>query len=152
MSQFILYHSFSIIYYISRIACFVLLLVGVIFNFIFPLVSFICIIIVIVITSTISCGCCCGSTMDLKPHVKRWSTATLASLCLMFILQIIAIIGIGIAGGRDVMNTGTVSQRTAEGSSVGLLVVWALTIILNFCALVFSAIFTWGRDCCVPRS
>jgi len=37
-------------------------------------------------------------------------------------------------------------QRTAEGPGVGLTVVWALTIILNFCALIFSAIFTWGRD------
>ena len=54
---------------------------------------------------------------------------------LIWILQIIAIIGIGIVAACDVMNGGTVSQRTAEGAGVGLTVVWALTIILNFCAL-----------------
>jgi len=126
------------------IACFVLLLIGFVFNFIFPVVSFVCIIVVIVITSAITCGCCCGSDLNLQPHVKKWSTATLVSLCLMFVVQIIGIIGASIAVGTEVSNTGTLSQKTADGAGVGMVIVWALSIVFNVFALIFAGMFTWA--------
>ena len=127
------------------IACFVLLLIAFVFNFIFPVVSFVCIIVVIVITSAITCGCCCGSDLNLQPHVKKWSTATLVSLCLMFVVQIIGLIGASAAIGTEVSNTGTLSQKTADGASVGIVIVWALSIVFNVFAMIFAAMFTWKR-------
>ena len=125
--------------------CFVLLLIGFVFNFIFPIVSFVCIIVVIIITSAITCGCCCGSDLNLEPQVKKWSTATLVSLCLMFVVQIIGLIGASIAVGTEVSNTGTLSQKTADGASVGMVIAWALSIVFNVFALFFAGMFTWKR-------
>lgn len=137
------------------IAMFVLLVVGFIFNFIpviGPVVAFVCIIIVIVLSSTISCGCCCASDYNLKPHVKRWSTATLLCLVIMFVVQIIGFVAVLLTVGTEVSNTGTLSQSTVDGSSTAVTIIWVLSIILNILALAFSAIFTWGRGCCVPIS
>jgi len=132
------------------IAMFVLLLVAFIFNFILPQVSFLCIIIVVFIASTITGGCCCDGDYNLvlKPHVKRWSTATLLCVVLMLVVQIIGFEAL--AGGFQVSNTGNISQSTVDGASVGVVVLWALSIVLNFLAMIFSAIFTWGRVCGAP--
>ena len=135
------------------IACFVLLLIGFPFNFIQPVGTFVCNTVVIIITSTITCGCCCGSDLNLQPQVKKWSTATLVSLCLMFVVQIIGIIGASIAVGTEVSNTGTLSQKTADGAGVGMVIVWALSIVFNVFALIFAGLFTWGRNSCgAPRA
>jgi hypothetical protein len=47
------------------VAMFLLLLVGFVFNFVFPFVSFLCTIAAIVLSSILSCGCCCASDFNL---------------------------------------------------------------------------------------
>lgn len=136
------------------IAMFVLLIVALICTFIPILawVAFICVIIVIFMASAITCNCCCASDLNLKPHVKRFSTATLVCLCLLFIVQIIYVIGVVAAMGTEVANTGTISQSTTDGATAGAVAMIALSIVFNILALIFSALFTWGRGCCAPSS
>mmetsp|Transcript_41797 Transcript_41797/g.75250 ORF Transcript_41797/g.75250 Transcript_41797/m.75250 type:complete len:182 (+) Transcript_41797:77-622(+) len=129
------------------IAMVVLLLIGFIFTFILPIVSFVCVIATIIIASILTCGCCCASDYNLKPNAKRFATATLVSLCLMFIVQIIWLIAAAAAMSTEASNTGTISQSTVDGASAGLIAVGALSIVFNIMAIIFSALFTWGRGC-----
>jgi len=124
------------------IAMVVLLLVALICTFFVPIVPFICLIEAIFIASSITCGCCDASNFNLKPNVKRFATATLVSLCLMFIAQILWLI----AMGTDILNTGTVSQSILVGA------IGALSLVFNILAIVFSALFTWGRGYGASRS
>ncbi|KAL7554916.1 hypothetical protein ACHAWF_018494 [Thalassiosira exigua] len=127
------------------IAMFVLLLVGFIFNFILPAVSFVCSVATIVIASILTCGCCCAGEYDLKPNVEKFARATLLSLCLMFLVQIVGVVGALVAMGTEASNNGTISKDTANGAGVGVLVALVLGAVLNIMAIVFSGLFTWGR-------
>ncbi|KAL9179570.1 hypothetical protein ACHAXT_008860 [Thalassiosira profunda] len=129
------------------IALFVVILVGLVFLWIFPLISFICIITAIVLSSILTCSCCCAADYNLQPHVKKFAVATLVSLVLIFIIQVIYLIALFAAGETSV--SGTVSVDTAGPA---LVIVAVLSLVLNFVALIFSALFTWGRKCCAPRT
>ena len=60
------------------IACFVLLLIGFIFNFIHPVGTFVCNTVVIIITSAITCGCCCGSDLNFDADAVSIINSVLA--------------------------------------------------------------------------
>lgn len=130
------------------IAMVVLLVVGFIFNFVFPVISFICIIATIVIASILSCGCCCASDYDLQPDRKRFATATLVSLCLMFVVQIVGFVAIAASAINEASETGTFSQSSFEDATTGVIIIGVVGLVLNVMAVVFSALFTWGRGCC----
>ena len=130
-----------------EIAICILLIVGFIFSFFFPIVSFICLMATIAIAFTITCGCCGASDYHLKPNVKRSATATLVSLCLMIIVQIIAVIAVLASLGTEFSNTGTISTSTGDKVSIGLILLLAFSYLLYVMAIIFSALFTWGRGC-----
>mmetsp|Transcript_11881 Transcript_11881/g.25542 ORF Transcript_11881/g.25542 Transcript_11881/m.25542 type:complete len:195 (+) Transcript_11881:152-736(+) len=129
------------------IAMFILLVVGFIFYFINPAVSLVCLVTTIILASILTCGCCCASEYNMKPNVKKFANATLVSLCLMFFVQIVGLVSAWIAVSNEVDNTGKLSSSTAQGAGIGVGLTMALSVILNIMAIVFSAIFTWGRGC-----
>ena len=92
----------------------ILLLVALVCTFFIPIISFVALIATIVIASCITCNCSCASDLRLHPKRKKFATATLVSLCMMFIVQIIWVIAVFAAVGTEASNTGTISQRTAE--------------------------------------
>ena len=83
------------------IAMFVLLLVALACTFFIPIVSFVALIATIVLASCITCNCCCASDLRLHPKRKKFATATLVSLCMMFIVQIIWVIAVATAVGTE---------------------------------------------------
>ena len=117
------------------------------FLLVFAGISLICVIIAIVLASIITCSCCCASASvsfhkmhcilstlffdtaqlfssciqdyNLKPNVKKFATATLVSLCLSFIIQIIYFIAVLMVAGAEASSTGTVSQETTDGAWAG---------------------------------
>jgi hypothetical protein len=89
-------------------------------------------LVAIVIASVLACGCCCASKYKLKPHVKKWATATLVSLCLLVATDIV----MGFSG---------------EMSRTAFRILGAFYSVLLLLALVFSGLFTWGRSSCAPR-
>ncbi|KAL7547004.1 hypothetical protein ACHAWF_010319 [Thalassiosira exigua] len=159
------------------IAMVVLLVVGFVCTFFIPIISFVCVIATMVIASTLTCGCCCASDYNLKPNVKKFATATLVSLVLMFVVQIIWLVSASAVMGTEVSNTGTISSRTAEGTTTSMMsvvMVWliaygtcvysthqpsswlrldsvivgAISLVLNVMAIIFAALYTWGRNVC----
>ena len=126
---------------------FVLLVVGLIFNFIFPPLSLACVITTMVLASILSCGCCCAKDYELRSNVKRFAIATLVSLCLMFAVQVVGLIAITVSVSTEVSNTGTISPSSLNGATTGVIILSVIGLVLNIMALVFSALFTWGRGC-----
>ena len=99
------------------ITMFVLLIVAFITTFFIPIIAFICLIVTIIIASVLTCGCCCASDYSLQPNVKKFALGTLVSLVLMFVVQIIWLIGFWVANASEVSETGTISQSTMENST-----------------------------------
>jgi hypothetical protein len=92
----------------------------------------------VVIASILTCGCCCVREYKLKPHVKKWATATLVVLCLLLAFTAI----------RIFLYYGVFWSEPYAG----LIIFCFIEIILLSLALVFSGIFTWGRNGCSPRT
>ena len=134
------------------IALFCNILVGVVTAFFLPFVSIVCQISAIVLASTLTCGCCCAANINLKPHVNRWAAATLATFCLLIVLQIIATIILYTAVDEEVSRTGTISDSTANAIVASLLPISIDAYVLYALALVFSCIFSFGRGCGAPRA
>ena len=134
------------------IALFCNILVGIITSFFLPYVSIVCQISAIVLASVLTCGCCCAANYNLKPHVKKWATATLVTLCLVVILQIIATVIVYTAVGEEVSSTGTISESTANAVVASLVPISIPLYILYALALVFSGLFSFGRGCGAPRA
>ena len=88
------------------IATFLLLVITLFFVWL-PIIPFICIIISLILASVVTCSCCCASNYNLKPNVKRFAIATLVSLSLMLIVQII--FSIVAAANFEYSAAGTVS-------------------------------------------
>ena len=65
----------------------------------------------------------------------------------MIIVQIIWVVTILASLGTKVSNTGTVSASTGDGLSIGFLFLGALGYLSYAIAIIFSALFTWGRGC-----
>ena len=112
----------------------------------------VCFIAAIVIASVLTCGCCCAGKYKLKHHVKKWATATLVTLCLVVILQIIATVIVYTAVGEEVSSTGTISESTANAVVASLVPISIALYILYALALVFSGLFSFGRGCGAPRA
>jgi hypothetical protein len=91
------------------------------------IISDVLFLVSIVIASVLTCGCCCASKFKLRPHVSRWSTATLVTLCLVIATNIIGMFFFGAFFAF-------------------------IQSILLIMALVFSGLFTWGRRCCAHSS
>jgi len=134
------------------IALFCNILVGVIAAFFLPFVSIVCQISAIVLASALTCGCCCAANINLKPHVKRWAAATLATFCLLIVLQIIATIILYTAVDEDGSSTGMISDSTANAIVASLLPISIAAYVLYALALVFSCIFSFGCGCGAPRA
>ena len=83
------------------ITMFILLLGALVCTFFIPIVSFVALIATIVIASCITCNCSCASDLRLHPKRKKFATATLVSLCMMFIVQIIWVIAVATAVGTE---------------------------------------------------
>ena len=94
----------------------------------------------------------CIQDYNLKPNVKKFAIATLVSLSLSFIIQIIYFIAVLMVAGAEASSTGTVSQETAEGAWAGAVAVYVLNAIFIVMAIIFSGIFTWGRGCCASAT
>lgn len=127
------------------IAMFFLLIIAFVCTFFLPIVSFVCLIATIAIASAITCNCCCTSDYNLQPEVKKYATATLVMLCLMFIVQIIWLIGAAAGLSVEASNTGTISQSSMNTTSTSAVVVGALSLVFNVMAIIFSALYTWKR-------
>lgn len=80
----------------------------------------------------------------MKPNVKKYAKATLVSLIMMFVVQIVGVIGF--------MSALSNGDTDAQGAGIGVVVSLALGGVLNIAALVFSALFTWGRNCGTQQS
>jgi hypothetical protein len=102
------------------------------------MIYFVCVVATIVIASILTCGCCCARNYKLKPHVKKWATATLVTLCLNIVLGIIGNV-MSYGNNNDV-------QRLYDVS----VAFFVIESVLLFLALVFSGFFTWGRSCGAP--
>lgn len=63
----------------------------------------------------------------------------------MFVVQIIWVKSAVVAGGAEASRTGVVSQQTIDGASAGLVAIFALNMVFNVLAIIFSALFVWGR-------
>lgn len=124
------------------IVMFVLLIVSFITTlFLVPLITLICLVATIIIASILTCGCCCARDYSLQPKVKKFASATLVSVVLHVVMQIISII-LGLA-------LLTIDSQRSESSQSALetffVVVVALNLALNVLAIIFSALFTWYR-------
>lgn len=128
------------------IALFVLILMGIV-TFFLPLLSVVCIVAAIVMASVLTCGCCCAGEYHLKPHVRKWAVATLVTLSLTFA---VSVVGIGITFAVACGKVSDADVTTAAYS--GAAAVLAIVLLLEVLALVFSVLFTWGRNCGAPRS
>ena len=128
------------------IALFVLILMGIV-TFFLPLLSVVCIVAAIVMASVLTCGCCCAGEYHLKPHVRKWAVATLVTLSLTFVVRVVGIgITFAVAGGK--VSDADVITASYSGAAAVL----AIVLLLEVLALVFSVLFTWGRNCGAPRS
>ena len=128
------------------VAMFILLLGAFVLNFVFPFGSFVCIIATIVLSSILSCGCCCASDYNLRANSKTFATSTLVSLCVMLLFQIIYTMSVVGNFSSEATDSGTINRTS------GVLGVWAISVVLNISAIIFSALFTWGRGCAASRS
>ena len=132
------------------IAMFVLIIVGTVSAFFIPYLSSACHIAALVLASVLTCGCCCAKNYNLKPHVKKMATATLVTLILLFVVNIIYVLV-----WVMVLQVGTYDPTTGTfDTSVNETMILILSIIgyiLIGLALIFSGIFTWGRKCGAPR-
>ena len=128
----------------------ILLIVSIPFYFILPLVSMIYTIIALIAASSITCQCC-GVAYSLEPIVKRFVTGTTVSLALIFVLQIIYVIGasLALANDAEVSSSGNVSfeEDTIEGVTTGAMVLTGIIIALDIAAIIFTGLFVWGRKC-----
>ncbi len=128
------------------IALFCTILVGAITSFFLPTLSLVCQIIAIVLASILTCSCCCASNYNLKPHVKKWATATLVTMWLLIILQFIS----AIITAEEMSSTGTISDEAIYAMAKSLLPISIIAYILYTLALVFSCLFSFGRSCGAP--
>jgi hypothetical protein len=124
------------------ILLFSFILAGIIAAVFFPLLSVALMIAAIVIASILTCECCCAKDYNLKPHVKKWATATLVTLILNFVVQVIGVVIVFAVAEEDMTNR----------ISIDLIIIGSVVIILDVLALVFSGLFTWGRNRGVPSS
>jgi hypothetical protein len=132
------------------IALFCTILVGAITSFFLPTLSLVCQIIAIMLASILTCSCCCAAKYNFKPHVKKWATATLVTMCLLIILQIIAATIIFTSAGEEMSSTGTISDEAIYAMVESLLPISIIAYILCTLALVFSCLFSFGRSCGAP--
>jgi hypothetical protein len=90
----------------------------IVFTFLVPIISFIALIATIVIASVITCHCCCAGDFNLPPQVKTYATATLVSLCLMFVMQVNWAVSVIAALTKDMESSGTgsISSSTLNAS------------------------------------
>ena len=126
---------------------FSLILAGIITAFLLPFLSLALMIAAIVIASILTCGCCCANDYNLKPHVKKWATATLVTLVLTFVVQII-----GVVIAAAVVGTSGTEEDMVNSMTTIVIIIGSVVIILDVLALVFSGLFTWGRNRGVPSS
>ena len=131
------------------IAMFVLIIVGFVSAFFIPYISSACYIAALVLASVLTCGCCCVKQYSLKPHVKKMATATLITLILLFVVNIIyVLVWVMLQVGTYDPTTGTFDTSVNETM---ILILSIIGYILIGLALIFSGIFTWGRKCGAPR-
>ena len=131
------------------IAMFVLIIVGFVSAFFIPYISSACYIAALVLASVLTCGCCCVKQYNLKPHVKKMATATLITLILLFVVNIIyVLVWVMLQVGTYDPTTGTFDTSVNETM---ILILSIIGYILIGLALIFSGIFTWGRKCGAPR-
>ena len=105
------------------------------------LLSVVCIVVAIAIASVLTCGCCCAGEYHLKPHVRKWAVATLVTLSLTFVVRVVGIgITFAMAGGK--VSDADVITASYSGAAAVL----AIVLLLEVLALVFSVLFTWGRN------
>ena len=133
------------------IAIFVLIIVGFVSSFFLPFLSLPCMLTAIVLESVLTCGCCCAKDYNLAPHVKKWATGTLVTLCLMITIQIITAVLLLTALSEEFASTGTVTESSIYSAAASLLPLSIAYYVLVALALVFSAMFTWGRRYGAPR-
>ena len=147
------------------IAIFILIIIGFIITIIIgtvsdysniPYLDSACFITALVLASVLTCGCCCAKNYNLKPHVRKMATETLATLVVLFIVDI-GLSVIATQYGYDEM-TGTFNDdiwyydETIGKSPFDKLLTGAIIwCVLMGLALIFSGIFTWGRKCGAPR-
>ena len=127
---------------------FSLILAGIITAFLLPFLSIALMIAAIVIASILTCGCCCANDYNLKPHVKKWATATLVTLILAFVVQVIGVV----IAAYVVGTTSETEEDMVNSMTTSVIIVGSVVIILDVLALVFSGLFTWGRNRGVPSS
>ncbi|KAL9186522.1 hypothetical protein ACHAXT_005760 [Thalassiosira profunda] len=127
------------------VAMFVLLVVGFLFHFVFPPLSVVCVVATVVVGSVLSCGCCCAGELRLKPNVRNFATAVLASLGGGIVVQLAVMANLAYSGSNG-------TAWTAEGAGAGVFAAWLVGLLLHLAAIVFSALVAWGRGCCAPRS
>ncbi|KAL3763835.1 hypothetical protein ACHAW5_007789 [Stephanodiscus triporus] len=130
------------------IVLFSLILAGIITAFLLPFLSLALIIAAIVIASILTCGCCCAKDYNLKPHVKKWATATLVTLSLTFVVQVIGVV----IAAAVVGTTYETEEDMINSMYTSAVIIGSVVIILDVLALVFSGLFTWGRNCGAPSS
>ena len=118
------------------IAMFSLLIIAFVFTFLVPIISFIALIATIVIASVITCNCCCAGDFNLPTQVKKYATATLVSLCLMFVMQVIWAVSVIVALTNDMESSGTgsisSSALNASMTSAGEYIVTGFAHVLLF--------------------
>ena len=135
-------------------ALFCNILAGFITSFFLPYVSTVFQILAIVIASALTCGCCCcrAANYNLEPRIKKLAAATLVTLCLLIIFQIIAFVIVYTAIDEEASITGTVSDSTVNDIVASLLPISIAAYVIYALALVFSGLLSFGRDCGAPHA
>lgn len=120
------------------VSLFAVLSVGFVFGFVLPPLSFVCYGAGLVLSFVLSCGCR-RFQYKLTPAKKKFAAATLASLVMMFVVQIVSIIGAMAARGAGS------TQGAIDAAAAGVTLAMYMSIALNLMAIAFSALFAWGR-------
>lgn len=114
-------------------------------NYFFSLLAMICVIIVIVIAGNVLGGCCCSSQQYyFEPHVVKWTKAILGGAVSYVVLWL------SLTFYYDVTflprKPGSSTTSSNEDFSMSQIVVTVLSYACLLVALVFSVLFTWGKE------
>ena len=115
------------------IVLFVIILAGCISPFFITGISIQLEVIAIVIANILRNGSLQTSSNEVKPHVKKWATATLVTMVFVLILRLIASAYLKSILGIDVSNPFRISSRVLVSYSIAYYCLILLALIFSGC-------------------
>lgn len=116
-------------------------------NYFFSLLAMICVIIVIFIAGNVLGGCCCSSQQYyFEPHVVKWTKAILSGAVSYVVLWLSLTFYYDMTFLPHKPGSSTTSSWNDDDFSMSQTVVTVLSYVCLLVALVFSVLFTWGKE------